>query len=140
METVKFHFFSFELMKIRIRNGSDNANNNSAVKAKAAMPIAGILAAAALMAGLLSLIGGETAIAQENMTAATDQMTTAGNATMAGAANATNATMAGAANATNATMAGAANATEGAAGAANATGEAGEGLCGILEGIFGGGG
>jgi hypothetical protein len=141
-ETVKFHFLSFGIMNIRIRNKSDKCNNNRAVKAKAAMPIAGILAAAALMAELLSPIGIERAIAQENMTA-TDAITTAGgatNATMAGAANATNATMAGAANATNATMAGAANATEGAAGgAANATG-GNEGLGGLLEGIFGGGG
>jgi hypothetical protein len=131
MEKVKFHFLSFGIMNIRIRNKSDKCNNNRAVKAKAAMPIAGILAAAALMAGLLSPIGIERAIAQENMTA-TDAMTTAGGAT--------NATMAGAANATNATMAGAANATgEAAAGAANATG-GNEGLGGLLEGIFGGGG
>ena len=120
METVKFHFLSFGIMNIRIRNKSDKCNNNRAVRAKAAMPIAGILAAAALMAGLLSPIGIERAIAQENMTA-TDAMTTAGGAT--------NATMAGAANATNATMAGAANATGG-----------NEGLGGLLEGIFGGGG
>ena len=120
MEKVKFHFLSFGIMNIRIRNKSDKCNNNRAVRAKAAMPIAGILAAAALMAGLLSPIGIERAIAQENMTA-TDAMTTAGGAT--------NATMAGAANATNATMAGAANATGG-----------NEGLGGLLEGIFGGGG
>jgi hypothetical protein len=163
IETVKFHFLPFGIMKIR--NISDKYNTNRAVKAKAAMPIAGILAATALMAGLLFLISSETALAQEDMMA-TNATTAAGNATnatmagaanatnatMAGAANATNATMAGAANATNATMAGAANATgeaaagaanatgEAAAGAANATGEAGEGLGGLLEGIFGGGG
>jgi hypothetical protein len=159
IETVKFHFLSFGIMNIR--NKSDKCNNNRAVKAKAAMPIAGIFAATALMSGLLFLISSETALAQEDMMA-TNATTAAGNATNAtmagaaaggaalagGAANATNATMAGAANATNATMAGAANATEGAAnatgeaaaGAANATGEAGEGLGGLLEGIFGGGG
>jgi hypothetical protein len=125
IETVKFHFLPFGIMKIR--NISDKYNTNRAVKAKAAMPIAGILAATALMAGLLFLISSETALAQEDMMA-TNATTAAGNATnatMAGAANATNATMAGAANATNATMAGAANATNATmAGAANATGEA----------------
>jgi hypothetical protein len=122
IETVKFHFLPFGIMKIR--NISDKYNTNRAVKAKAAMPIAGILAATALMAGLLFLISSETALAQEDMMA-TNATTAAGNATnatMAGAANATNATMAGAANATNATMAGAANATNATmAGAANAT-------------------
>jgi hypothetical protein len=59
---------------------------------------------------------------------------------MMGAGNATNATMMGAGNATNATMMGAAaNATEGAADGGNTTG-GNEGLGGLLEGIFGGGG
>src|SRR5215213_2669360 len=101
-EIVKFHKPSLALMNLH--NGSDKINNNRTAKATSAIPIAGILVAAALLLGLLSVIGGETAIAQQNMTGTN---ATAANAT---AANAT------AANAT------AANATAANATAANATG------------------
>jgi hypothetical protein len=86
---------------MNLHNRPDKSNsNNRTTKAIAAIPMAGILVAAVLLLGLLSLIGSDAAIAQQqNMTAAN---ATAANAT---AANAT------AANAT------AANAT-----AANATG------------------
>jgi hypothetical protein len=106
-EIVKFHNPSLALMNLH--NGSDKINNNRTAKATSAIPIAGILVAAALLLGLLSVIGGETAIAQQNMTGtnATAANATAANAT---AANAT------AANAT------AANATAANATAANATG------------------
>jgi hypothetical protein len=106
-EIVKFHNPSLALMNLH--NGSDKINNNRTAKAISAIPIAGILVAAALLLGLLSVIGGETAIAQQNMTGtnATAANATAANAT---AANAT------AANAT------AANATAANATAANATG------------------
>ena len=51
------------------RNGPDNASNNTrTTRATTAIPIAGILVAAALLSGLLSVIGSETAIAQQNMT------------------------------------------------------------------------
>jgi hypothetical protein len=51
------------------RNGPDNTSNNTrTTKATAAIPITGILVAAALLSGLLSVIGSETAIAQLNMT------------------------------------------------------------------------
>jgi hypothetical protein len=105
-EIVKFHKPSLALMNLH--NGSDKINNNRTAKATSAIPIAGILVAAALLLGLLSVIGGETAIAQQNMTGtnATAANATAANAT---AANAT------AANAT------AANATAANATAANAT-------------------
>jgi uncharacterized protein YjbI with pentapeptide repeats len=50
-------------------NGPDNTNNNTrTTKVIAAIPIAGILVGAALLSGLLSVIGSETAIAQQNMT------------------------------------------------------------------------
>jgi hypothetical protein len=101
-EIVKFHKPSLALMNLH--NGSDKINNNRTAKATSAIPIVGILVAAALLLGLLSVIGGETAIAQQNMTGTN---ATAANAT---AANAT------AANAT------AANATAANATAANATG------------------
>jgi hypothetical protein len=106
-EIVKFHNPSLALMNLH--NGSDKINNNRTAKATSAIPIVGILVAAALLLGLLSVIGGETAIAQQNMTGtnATAANATAANAT---AANAT------AANAT------AANATAANATAANATG------------------
>jgi hypothetical protein len=112
VERVKFHFLSFAFMSIR--NGPDKNNNNRLGKAKAAIPIAGIVAAAALMSGLLFPIGSEIAIAQQNMTGtnATAANATAANATAANA-TAANAT---AANAT------AANATAANATAANATG------------------
>jgi hypothetical protein len=93
------------------RNGpSDKSNSNRTANVIATIPIAGILVAAALLSGFSSMIGSETAIAQQqNMTStnATAANATAANAT---AANAT------AANAT------AANATAANATAANATG------------------
>jgi hypothetical protein len=67
VEIVKFHTLSFALMNPH--NGPDNNNNNErTAKATAAIPVAGILAAAALLSGLLSIIGSETAMAQQNMT------------------------------------------------------------------------
>jgi hypothetical protein len=149
METVKFHFLSFALMNICMRNRSGGkCINNRAVKAKAAMPIAGILAAAALMSGLLFLVGSETAIAQQNMTA-TNATTTAGNATGMTAAgnqtagNATGMTAAGNQTAGNATgMTAAGNQTD--TGNQTSTGTTGgnnsDPLSDILGGIFGGGG
>jgi hypothetical protein len=90
-EIVKFHKPSLALMNLH--NGSDKINNNRTAKATSAIPIAGILVAAALLLGLLSVIGGETAIAQQNMTGtnATAANATAANATAANAtaANAT---------------------------------------------------
>src|SRR5215207_9629231 len=88
-EIVKFHKPSLALMNLH--NGSDKINNNRTAKATSAIPIAGILVAAALLLGLLSVIGGETAIAQQNMTGtnATAVNATAVNAT---AVNATGAT------------------------------------------------
>jgi hypothetical protein len=90
-EIVKFHNPSLALMNLH--NGSDKINNNRTAKAISAIPIAGILVAAALLLGLLSVIGGETAIAQQNMTGtnATAANATAANATAANAtaANAT---------------------------------------------------
>ena len=51
------------------RNGPDNASNNTrTTKATAAIHVAGILVAAALLSGLLSIFSSETAIAQQNMT------------------------------------------------------------------------
>src|SRR5215213_5447513 len=80
-EIVKFHKPSLALMNLH--NGSDKINNNRTAKATSAIPIAGILVAAALLLGLLSVIGGETAIAQQNMTGtnATAANATAANAT-----------------------------------------------------------
>jgi uncharacterized protein YjbI with pentapeptide repeats len=117
VERVKFHFLSFAFMNIR--NRPDKNNNNRLGKAKAAIPIAGIVVAAALMSGLLFPIGSEIAIAQQNMTGtdATAANATAANATAANA-TAANATAANA-TAANAT---AANATAANATAANATG------------------
>ncbi len=54
---------------MNLGNGSEQSYNNKTTKAKAAMAIAGIFIAVTLMSGLLSIIGSETAIAQENMTA-----------------------------------------------------------------------
>jgi Mg2+/citrate symporter len=54
---------------MNLRNRPDKSNNNITSKAIAAIPIAGILVAAGLLLGLLSVIGSETAIAQQNMTA-----------------------------------------------------------------------
>jgi hypothetical protein len=66
------------------RNGPDNVSNNTrTTKATAAIYVAGILVAAALLSGLLSVIGSETAIAQQNMTStnATGMNATGMNAT-----------------------------------------------------------
>ena len=65
---VKSHIPSFALMNPS--NGPDKIdnNNNKTAEATTAIPIAGILVAAALLLGLLSVIGSETAIAQQNMT------------------------------------------------------------------------
>ena len=66
------------------RNGPDNASNNTrTTKATAAIHVAGILVAAALLSGLLSVIGSEIAIAQQNMTStnATGMNATGMNAT-----------------------------------------------------------
>jgi hypothetical protein len=102
VEIVKFHVPSFASMNLR--NGPlDKSNNNRTAKAIAAIPIAGILVAAAFMSGLLSVIGSETAIAQQNVTGtnATATNATATNATATNA-TATNATATNA-TATNAT-------------------------------------
>ena len=66
VEIVKFHKPSVALMNLH--NGSDKSNSYKTAKATAAIPIAGILVAAALLSGLLSIFGSETAIAQQNMT------------------------------------------------------------------------
>jgi hypothetical protein len=92
VEIVKFHVPSSASMNLR--NGPlDKSNNNRTAKAIAAIPIAGILVAAAFMSGLLSVIGSETAIAQQNVTGtnATATNATATNATATNA-TATNAT------------------------------------------------
>jgi hypothetical protein len=86
-------------------NGLDKSSNNRKGKAKVGISIAAILVASALMSGLLSVIGSETALAQEqNMTStnATAMNATAMNATAMNA-TAMNATMTGTGNATNAT-------------------------------------
>jgi hypothetical protein len=81
IELVKFHTSSFALMNPL--NGPDKSNNERTAKATSAIPVAGILVAAALLSGLLSIIGSETAIAQQNMTYtnATAMNATAMNAT-----------------------------------------------------------
>jgi len=77
---------------MNLRNGPlDKSNNNRTAKAIAAIPIAGILVAAAFMSGLLSVIGSETAIAQQNVTA-TNATATNATATNATATNATGTT------------------------------------------------
>ena len=74
---------------MNLRNGPlDKSNNNRTAKAIAAIPIAGILVAAAFMSGLLSVIGSETAIAQQNVTG-TNATATNATATNATATNAT---------------------------------------------------
>ncbi|HZB99312.1 MAG TPA: hypothetical protein VE226_04810, partial [Nitrososphaeraceae archaeon] len=83
---------------MNIRNRPDKNNNNRLGKAKAAIPIAGIVVAAALMSGLLFPIGSEIAIAQQNVTE-TNATATNATATNATATNAT-ATNATATNAT----------------------------------------
>ena len=98
---VKFHTSSFALMSPHNRPLDESNNNKKTSKVIAAVPITGILVAAAVLSGLLSVIGTESAIAQQqNMTGT--NATTAGNVT---AANAT-----------------AMNATAGNVTAANATG------------------
>jgi hypothetical protein len=132
-EIVKFHNPSLALMNLH--NGSDKINNNRTAKATSAIPIVGILVAAALLLGLLSVIGGETAIAQQNMTGtnATAANATAANATAANAtaANATaaNATAANATGATtgNQTAAGNQTGTSATTGGNNTAGTAGGG-------------
>jgi hypothetical protein len=90
VEIVKFHVPSFASMNLR--NGPlDKSNNNRTAKAIAAIPIAGILVAAAFMSGLLSVIGSETAIAQQNVTG-TNATATNATATNATATNATGTT------------------------------------------------
>ena len=90
VEIVKFHVPSFASMNPR--NGPlDKSNNNRTAKAIAAIPIAGILVAAAFMSGLLSVIGSETAIAQQNVTG-TNATATNATATNATATNATGTT------------------------------------------------
>lgn len=83
VEIVKFHVPSFASMNLR--NGPlDKSNNNRTAKAIAAIPIAGILVAAAFMSGLLSVIGSETAIAQQNVTGTNATGTTTENQTATG--------------------------------------------------------
>jgi hypothetical protein len=90
VEIVKFHVPSFASMNLR--NGPlDKSNNNRTAKAIAAIPIAGILVAAAFMSGLLSVIGSETAIAEQNVTG-TNATATNATATNATATNATGTT------------------------------------------------
>jgi uncharacterized membrane protein YgcG len=131
VERVKFHFLSFGLMNIR--NVPDKSNNNRLGKAKSAIPIAGIVAAAALMSGLLFSFDGEIAIAQQNMTGtnATAANATAANAPGAVAGNQT----------ANPPMPGGNN-TEGTTGGEASTGggqAGGDGSSDPLAGIFGGG-
>ena len=123
---------------MNIRNRPDKNNNNRLGKAKAAIPIAGIVVAAALMSGLLFPIGSEIAIAQQNMTG-TDA--TAANATAANA-TAANATGAIAGNQTNTPPMPGGNNTEGTTGGEAPTGGSqagGGGSSDPLAGIFGGG-
>ncbi len=124
---------------MNLRNGPDKSNNNNrTAKATAALPIAGILVAAALLSGLLSVIGSETAIAQQNMTAtnATGMNATGMNAT---GTTAGNQTAVGNQTGTAATTGG--NTTAGTTGGGGGTtgGTEGGGGGGQLEGIFGGG-
>jgi hypothetical protein len=96
---VKFHIPSFASMKLH--NGpADKNNSNRTTKVIAAVPITGILVATALLSGFLSVIGTETAIAQEqNMTSTnvtagnvTAGNVTAGNVTAGNVTTAANAT------------------------------------------------
>src|SRR5215203_2892280 len=119
VEIVKCHDSLFALLNLC--NGPDKSSNNRKSKAKVGIPAA-ILVASALMSGLLSVIGSETALAQQqNMTGtnATAMNATAMNAT---AMNAT---------AMNAT---AMNATAMNATAMNATGTNATDAVGILTG------
>ncbi len=56
---------------MNLHNGpADKSNNDRTTKVIAAVPITGILVAVALLSGFLSVIGSETAMAQQqNMTA-----------------------------------------------------------------------
>ena len=70
------------LMNPGIRRKDLSTNNNRATKAIGAMPITGILlAAAALLSGFSSVIGSETAIAQQQQNVTGTNATTAANAT-----------------------------------------------------------
>jgi hypothetical protein len=85
---------------MNLRNGPDKSNSNRTAKAISAISIAGILIAVAFLSGLLSVIGSETAIAQQNLTAtnatATNATgTTIGNQTAAGNQTGTAATTGG---------------------------------------------
>ena len=132
-EIVKFHNPSLALMNLH--NGSDKINNNRTAKATSAIPIAGILVAAALLLGLLSVIGSETAIAQQNVTGTN---ATAANATAANA-TAANATGAATGNQTGTSAATGGNNTAGTTGGGGGTTGGAEGGGGGLEGIYGGG-
>ena len=116
----------------------NNGKNRSRTIAISAIPIAGILVAAALVSGFAFIgVGSQTAVAQNVTT---------------GGTNATNATSAGGANATNATSAGGANQSSGGPlgslfGGGNKSGSnqssGGNPLSGITQGLknlFGGGG
>jgi hypothetical protein len=120
-EIVKFHKPSLALMNLH--NGSDKINNNRTAKATSAIPIAGILVAAALLLGLLSVIGGETAIAQQNMTGtnATAANATAANATAANATGATTGNQTAAGNQTGSAATTGGNNTAGTAGGGGTT-------------------
>ncbi len=79
---LKCHNPSSALMNLY--NGADKNNTDRKSKAKAAMPIAGILVASTLKTGLLFVIGSDIAIAQQqNMTGtnATSMNATSMNAT-----------------------------------------------------------
>ena len=95
------------------RNGPpDKSNSNRTAKVLAAVPITGILAAAALLSGFSSVIGSETAIAQQqNMTG-----------TNVTAANVTAANVTGNQTATGSNQTGAAAATSGGNNNAGTTG------------------
>jgi hypothetical protein len=80
---------------MNLRNGPDKSNSNRTAKAISAISIAGILIAVAFLSGLLSVIGSETAIAQQNLTATNATGTTIGNQTAAGNQTGTAATTGG---------------------------------------------
>ena len=104
---------SFILSHVTLMNPDDRrkdlSTNNRATKAIGAMPIIGILlVAAALLSGFSSIIGSETAIAQQQNMTGTNA--TAANAT---AANVTAANVTGNQTATSSNQTGAAAATSG---------------------------
>jgi hypothetical protein len=120
-EILKFHIPSFALMSPR--NGPpDKSNSNRTAKVLAAVPITGILAAAALLSGFSSVIGSETAIAQQQNMTGTN--VTAANVTAANvtAANVTAANVTGNQTATGSNQTGAAAATSGGNNNAGTTG------------------